>query len=142
MGDFFCLFSLPRKGPCSPPFSYRIRNARGVIVRSIAAILRVWVLFYVNLFSASSLSMSDQDFFLNSLDRFLSSEEAALCEGDNTLEECTRALKSFKRNKSPGLMVYHMSFILSSGTSSAQIMFLHLTIVFLKALCPFLKGPV
>ena len=59
--------------------------------------------FYVNLFSASSLSMSDQDFFLNSLDRFLSREEAALCEGDITLEECTRALKSFKRNKSPGL---------------------------------------
>ena len=80
-----------------------IRNARGVIVRSILAILRVWVLFYVNLFSASSLSLSDEDFFLNSLDRFLSSNEAALCEGEITLEECTRTLKSFKRNKSPGL---------------------------------------
>ena len=45
------------------------------------------------------------DFFLNCLDRFLSSEEASLCEGDITLEECTPALKSFKRNKSPGLDV-------------------------------------
>ena len=80
-----------------------IRNARGVIVHSIAAILRVWVLFYVNLFSASALSLPDQAFFLNSLDRFLSSEEASLCEGDITLEECTQALKSFKRNKSAGL---------------------------------------
>ena len=41
-----------------------IRNARGVIVRSIAAILRVWVLFYVNLLSASSPSLPDQTFFL------------------------------------------------------------------------------
>ena len=80
-----------------------IRNARGIIVRSISAILRVWVLFYINLFSASSLSFSDQDFFLNNLDRFLTNEEASLCEGDLTLAECTAALKSFKRNKSPGL---------------------------------------
>ena len=45
----------------------------------------------------------DQDFFLNSLDCSLSNEEASLCEGEVTLAECTRALKSFKRSKSPGL---------------------------------------
>ena len=80
-----------------------IRNPQGVIVRSISAILRVWVLFYVNLFSAATLASSDQDFFLNSLDRSLSNEEAVLCEGEATLAECTQALKSFKCNKSPGL---------------------------------------
>ena len=37
------------------------------------------------------------------MDRFLTKEEASLCEGDITLAECTAALKSFKRNKSPGL---------------------------------------
>ena len=41
-----------------------IRNASGVIVRSISSILRVWVLFYVHLFSAITLSSPDQDFFL------------------------------------------------------------------------------
>ena len=80
-----------------------IRNAQGVIVRSISAILRVWVLFYVNLFSAATLASCDQDFFLNSLDHSLSNEEAVLCEGKVTLAECTQALKSFKCNKSPGL---------------------------------------
>ena len=80
-----------------------IRNAFCVVVRSICAILRVWVLFSVILFSASALSFLDQEFFLNCLDRCLFSEEAALCEGDVTLEECTQALNSFQRNKSPGL---------------------------------------
>ena len=80
-----------------------IRNAQGVIVRSISAILRVWVLFYVHLFSAATLSPADQEFFINSLDCSLSNEESSLCEGEVTLEECTRALHSFKNNKSPGL---------------------------------------
>ena len=111
-----------------------IRNARGVIVRSVAAILRVWVLFYVNLFSASSLSLSDQDFFLNSLDRFLSSEEVALCEGDITLEECTQALKSFKRNKSPGLDGLPYEFYIKFWDLIGLIVFLRARYHFLKGL--------
>ena len=80
-----------------------IRDAHGTIVRSVSAILRVWCLFYVQLFSASFLSFPDQDFFLNSLERSLSPEDADLCEGDITIDECLRALNSFKNNKSPGL---------------------------------------
>ena len=80
-----------------------IRNAQGVIVHSISAILRVWVVFYVHLFSAATLSSADQDFYINSLDCSLLNEEASLCEGEVTLTECTQALKSFKRKKSPGL---------------------------------------
>ena len=80
-----------------------IRNAQGVIVRSVSAIIRVWCIFYVQLFSAAILSPSDQDFFLDSLDLSLSDREAGLCEGEVTLEECLSALNSFKRNKSPGI---------------------------------------
>ena len=40
-----------------------IRNAQGVIVCSISAILRVWVLFYVNLFSAAHLLLPIRTFF-------------------------------------------------------------------------------
>jgi hypothetical protein len=80
-----------------------IRDAQGTIVRSISAILRVWCIFYVQLFSASILSSPDQSFFLNSLEQSLSAEEAQLCEGEVTLQECQRALNSFKRNKSPDL---------------------------------------
>jgi hypothetical protein len=80
-----------------------IRNAQGAIVRSLSAILRVWCIFYVQLFSASILSSSDQSFFINSLEHSLSAEEAQLCEGEVMLQECQRALNSFKHNKSPGL---------------------------------------
>ncbi len=80
-----------------------IRNAQGVIVRSVSAIIRVWCIFYVQLFSAAILSPSDQDFFLDSLDLSLSDREAGLCEGEVTLEECLSALNSFKRNKSAGI---------------------------------------
>ena len=73
------------------------------MVRSIAAIICVWVLFYVHLFSAATLSAVDQDFFISSLECSVSQEEASLCEGEVTLAECSQALKSFKRNKSPGL---------------------------------------
>ena len=71
-----------------------IRNAQGVIVRSVSAIIRVWCIFYVQLFSAAILSPSDQDFFLDSLDLSLSDREAGLCEGEVTLEECFSALNS------------------------------------------------
>ena len=118
-----------------------IRNARGVIVSSISTILRVWVLFYVNLFSATSLSSPDQDFFLNSLDRFLSSQEASLFEGDITLDECATALKSFKRNKSPGLDGL-MSFIPNFGIFLDRILLMRLMIVLLRVHCPFLNGQV
>jgi hypothetical protein len=80
-----------------------IRNAQGFIVRSVSAIIRVWCLFYVQLFTAYVLSPTDQDFFINSLVLTLSSDESALCEGDVTSAECLVALKSFKNNKSPGI---------------------------------------
>ena len=80
-----------------------IRNAQGVVVRSITAIIRVWCIFYVQLFTAAVLSSSDQDFFINSLDLHLSDPEAALCEGDISEAECLSALNSMKNNKSPGI---------------------------------------
>ncbi len=78
-----------------------IRNAQGVIVRSVSAILWVWCIFYTQLFTASILSLADQDFFLNCLDLSLTDREAALCEVSNV--ECLAALNSFSNNKSPGV---------------------------------------
>jgi exonuclease III len=80
-----------------------IRNAQGIVVRSISAIIRVWCLFYVHLFTACVLVPNDQDFFINSLDLSLSQAESDLCEGEITQEECQRALSSMKNNKSPGI---------------------------------------
>ena len=72
-----------------------IRNAQGVIVRSVSTILRVWCIFYTQLFTASILSLPDQDFFLNCLDLSLTDREAALCEGEVSNVECLAALNSF-----------------------------------------------
>ena len=63
-------------------------------MRSIPAIFRVWALFYISFFSASSLSPPDQDFFLHNLDRLLSTQEASPCEGVIALEECATPLES------------------------------------------------
>ncbi len=103
-GETSSAFFLRQEKVCAPRCLFAgIRDTHGTIVRSVSAILRVWCLFYVQLFTASFLSFPDQDFFLNSLERSLSPEEADLCEGDITMDECLRALNSFKNNKSPGL---------------------------------------
>ena len=64
--------------------------------------LRVWCLFYYTLFTAASLVTSDQDFFISSICRTLSSRDRDLCEGSVTEEECKVALHQMKNNKSPG----------------------------------------
>ena len=80
-----------------------IRNAEGVVAYSISAIIRVWCLIYVQLFTAASLCHSEKDFFVNTLDRKLSDRHSALCEGEVTLAECRVARDSFKNNKTPGI---------------------------------------
>lgn len=80
-----------------------IKTFSGTIVRSIASILHVWVLFYVNLFSAAKLIPADQDFFLDSLSLKLTPAESDLCEGIISEAECHAALLTFKSHKSPGV---------------------------------------
>jgi hypothetical protein len=104
-----------------------IRNAQGIIVRSISAILHVWCLYYVHLFTASSLSQPGQDFFLDSLDLKLSAAESSLCEGDVLNAECLAALKGFKNNKS----------INTFGTYSVMTWWMCLTRLWLLACYPF-----
>ena len=66
-------------------------------------LLQVWMVFYTTLYSAAYLDAAEQTFFLNKITHRLSHTEAALCEGEITLEECTAALNSFATNKSPGV---------------------------------------
>jgi hypothetical protein len=80
-----------------------IKNAQNVVVRSISAIIRVWILFYVQLFTASVLVPSDQDFFINSLDLSLSRADADLCDGVITEAEYSQAISQMSKNKSPGI---------------------------------------
>ncbi len=80
-----------------------IKNAENIVVRSISAMLRVWILFYVQLFTAAVLVPSDQDFFIHSLDLSLSNTDARLCDGPITEAECITAISQMKNNKSPGI---------------------------------------
>ena len=80
-----------------------IKNSHNVVVRSVSAIIRVWILFYVQLFTASVLVPSDQDFFINSLDLSLSLADADICDGLITEAECSQALSQMHHNKSPGI---------------------------------------
>ena len=80
-----------------------IKNAQGMVVSSISAIIRVWCLFYVQLFTAAILVPTDQAFFIDSLERSLSPAESTLCEGVINEEECLKALRQMKSNKSPGV---------------------------------------
>ena len=75
----------------------------GQVVSSLALIARAWVSFYVRLFTADALDVSEQDFFLNHITRCLSSSERALCEGPLTFDKCQAAVDAMAHGKSPGL---------------------------------------
>ena len=57
--------------------------------------------FYENLYSTKIIDPSLHDYFLHDIPK-LSEESSELCEGEITLEECTRALKQMQNNKSSG----------------------------------------
>ena len=69
----------------------------------VALIARVWVSFYVLLFSADRLDVDQQDFFLSHITQRLSPAERDLCDGPLTLEECKAALDGMQKGKTPGL---------------------------------------
>lgn len=59
--------------------------------------------FYVTLFSSVALVGSDLDFFVDSIHHRLSGPDRESCEDLITEEECRRALRTFKHQKSAGI---------------------------------------
>ena len=80
-----------------------IRRSDGTVVSSTNDVLGVWRDFYFRLFSSQELSAVDQRPFLDSIERRLTSNESKLCEGDLTIEECSKALSNMPSAKSPGV---------------------------------------
>lgn len=80
-----------------------IKDTQGHIAQTVKQMLHVWMVFYTTLFTAAYLDAAEQSFFYNKIVLTLSDTDAALCEGEVTLQECTRALNSFSNNKSPGV---------------------------------------
>ena len=73
------------------------------MVSSTNDVLGVWHDFYFRLFSSQELSKVDQQPFLDSIERRLTSNESKLFEGDLTIEECSKALSNMPSAKSPGV---------------------------------------
>ena len=80
-----------------------IRRSDGTVVSRTNDVLEVWCDFYFRLFSSKELSEVDQQPFLDSIERRLTSNESKLCEGDLTIKECSKALSNMPSAKSPGV---------------------------------------
>ena len=66
-------------------------------------IFDVWGEFYFRLFWSQDLSEGDQGHFLDPIERRLTPGESRLCEGDLTIEECSKALSNMPSAKSLGV---------------------------------------
>ena len=80
-----------------------IRQSDGTVVSSTNDILGVWRNFYFRLFLSQELSKVNQRPFLDSIEGRLTSNKSKLCEGDLTIEECSKALSKMPSAKSPGV---------------------------------------
>ena len=79
-----------------------IRNPSGRIVSDLHDLCDSFPAFYSDLFTASPVDSFAQPFLLSNLSAALSQDQADLCEGCLSVEECQEALMGMARNKAPG----------------------------------------
>ena len=80
-----------------------IRQSDGTVATNTTDVMNVWGEFYFRLFSSQELSEGNQGLFLDFIERRLTPAESRLCEGDLTIEECSKALSNMPSAKSPGV---------------------------------------
>ena len=89
-----------------------LREDDGTIVSSPVDLCRVLSEFYSSLFSAAPTDSSVRSALLSNLTSSLDEDQAALCEGLLSVEECFIALKGMARSKAPGSDGFPMEFYL------------------------------
>ena len=72
-------------------------------VTSTEGLLAAAVDFYQNLYTSCETNPVVQDELLSNLSSSLSLEEADLCEGDLSVDECLKAVQGMAKSKTPGL---------------------------------------
>ena len=87
-----------------------LKESDGSIVSSSTDLCRTLSSFYSDLFTASVTDPLSQTALLGNITSSLPSDQAALCEGHLTLEECSVALQGMARRKAPGLDGLPMEF--------------------------------
>ena len=97
--SYFC--RLEKKRPVDRWIS-AIRNPSGRIVSDLHDPCDSFSALYSNLFTASPVDSFAQQSLLSNLSSALSRDQADLCEGYLSVEECREALMGMARNKGPG----------------------------------------
>ena len=89
-----------------------LRDPGGAVYCDVEGIGTVLSNFYTSLFSEEPCDPVARDELLSKVSSSLSSEQALLCEGPLSLEECFTALKGMARGKAPGVDGLPMEFYL------------------------------
>ena len=79
-----------------------IKKGDGTTTTEIYEILDTQVDFYRELYTEKQTDKDAQNFFLSNITKNLNEDEKKICEGDITLNEMDKAIKSFQNDKSPG----------------------------------------
>ena len=79
-----------------------IKRQDGTVPDNIYQILDEHVRFYKDSYTSEPTDTNKQDDILRLLENTLTEDAKYICEGEITPLECTKALKSLARNKSPG----------------------------------------
>ena len=87
-----------------------LRDENGSIVSSPEDLCRCFSSFYTSLFSAVPTDLPTRASLLANLSSTLDTDQAALCEGVLTHDECFTALQGMARRKAPGLDGLPMEF--------------------------------
>ena len=87
-----------------------LRQANGSIVSSPRALCGLFQSFYSSLFSAEPVDTAAQDSLFESMESPLSEDQAEVCEGHLSMDECFAALNGMAHNKAPGIDSLPMEF--------------------------------
>ena len=92
-----------------------IRRSDGTVATDTNDVLDVWGEFYFCMFSSQDLSEGIQGHFLDPIERRLTPGESGLCEGDLTIEECSKLSRTCHQLNRPGKTVSLLNFFGSFG---------------------------
>ena len=79
-----------------------LTSTQGEVLTEPEDILNEQVKFYTELYTDEGVDASAQDILLDNIDKKLPTSCINKCEGLLSIEEATKAIKTFKNNKSPG----------------------------------------
>lgn len=106
----FCLFFRLEKKLGTDRWTSALRESDSTVISDPDLLCSSFASFYSSLFTASVCDVAAQDSLLSNITSTLSSNQADLCEGPLTIDECHLALLGMAKRKAPGLDGLPMEF--------------------------------